>query len=189
MRQQSIQTMVWIAILTTWSIVGAMIKVPIPFVPFTLQITAVFIGAALFGAKVGAMSQLLYIAIGLAGFPVFAAGGGLGYVIVPTFGYLVGFAVAGWYVGWTVPRLKRPTYGKIVLHQVIGVVLLYIVGSVWMWANINFIGGETTMTLGHAFLYGFLIPMPGDVLLAFVCASVVLRLQPIMERSMMKGVA
>lgn len=185
MRRNETTTLALIAIFAALSVIGAFIKIPIPFVPFTLQIAAVYIGASLFGWKVGGYSQLVYIALGLIGLPVFAAGGGLGYLFVPTFGYIVGFAVAGFYVGWAVERLEEKTFAKIALHQFIGVILLYIIVSIWMWANLQLVVGAEAITLTYAFLYGFLIPMPGDLLLSLLCAALVMRLIPYTEK--MKG--
>src|SRR3712207_6937283 len=54
----------------------------------------------LLGAKLGALSQILYVAMGLLGIPIFTEGGGLMYVVKPTFGYLVGFIVGAYVIGF-----------------------------------------------------------------------------------------
>src|SRR5437868_3020798 len=61
--------------LTVATAVAAQISIPLPFtpVPFTLQPIVVLIGGAALGARLGALSQLLYLALGIAGVPVFAA--------------------------------------------------------------------------------------------------------------------
>lgn len=65
------------AIFAAMTAIGGFIKIPIPYVPFTLQIVAVFLAGCLLGSRLGALSQLLYVSIGLIGVPVFAEGEGL----------------------------------------------------------------------------------------------------------------
>ena len=77
--------------------VGALIRIPIPLVPFTLQFLFTTLAGLLLGAKQGTVAVAIYIVIGLAGLPVFSQGGGLGYVLQPTFGYIIGFCL-GTYV-------------------------------------------------------------------------------------------
>jgi len=96
--------LVWSAVavfaLLTWA--GARIAVPLPFtpVPGTLQTLAVLLAGLFLGARAGAASQVVYLSIGLAGIPVFALpGAGPGYLLGPTGGYLLGFAVAAWVTG------------------------------------------------------------------------------------------
>ena len=96
---------VWSAVagfaLLTWA--GARIAVPLPFtpVPGTLQTLAVLLAGLFLGARAGAASQVLYLSVGLAGIPVFALpGAGPGYLLGPTGGYLLGFALAAWVTGW-----------------------------------------------------------------------------------------
>ncbi|MCB5624660.1 biotin transporter BioY, partial [Bifidobacterium animalis] len=64
---------------------------------FTLQFFFVLLAGILLGPKLGALAVLLYVVIGLLGLPIFAAGGGLAYIVRPSFGYLIGF-IAGAYV-------------------------------------------------------------------------------------------
>lgn len=71
--------------------IGAFIKIPLPppLVPFTLQFLFCALAGVLLGSKVGALSQLIYVLVGLVGIPVFTEGSGLHYVVKPTFGYLI----------------------------------------------------------------------------------------------------
>ncbi len=73
--------------------VGAFIKIPVPLVPFTLQFLFTTLAGLLLGSKLGFTAVMSYIAVGLAGIPVFASGGGISYVFQPSFGYLIGFAI------------------------------------------------------------------------------------------------
>ncbi|MCG8608351.1 biotin transporter BioY, partial [bacterium] len=81
---------------------GAFIKIPLPYVPLTLQPLFVIMAGSVLGAKFGAQSQLIYLAVGLSGVPVFANGGGPAYILQPTFGYLLAYPVAAYTVGFLV---------------------------------------------------------------------------------------
>ena len=70
------RTISYVALFTALTAIGAFIKIPIPYIPFTLQILAVYLAGALLGPRLGMLSQLCYVLIGLIGVPVFAEGGG-----------------------------------------------------------------------------------------------------------------
>ena len=75
------------ALFAALTAIGAFLKIPTPWSSFTLQVFFVCMAGVLLGPKYGALSQLVYIALGLMGLPIFTAGGGLGYVFQPTFGF------------------------------------------------------------------------------------------------------
>ena len=82
--------------------VGAYIKIPIPFspVPITLQVFFIFLAGAMLGARWGTLSVIVYLLLGIVGLPVFSGGAsGLGVLLGPTGGYLIGFVVAAFLVG------------------------------------------------------------------------------------------
>ena len=77
---------------------GAFIRIDLPVQPFpmhfTLQIFFSLLAGLLLGPRPGAVSVGIYLAVGLMGVPVFAAGGGPAYLIRPTFGFLAGWGEA-----------------------------------------------------------------------------------------------
>ena len=80
--------------------IGAFLQVPVPFMDyFTLQFLFVTLAGMLLGSRRGSLAVAVYVAVGLAGIPVFAAGGGIQYVFRPSFGYLLGFIAAAWLTG------------------------------------------------------------------------------------------
>ena len=91
-------------------VVGAFIKIPIPVVPFTLQLLFTMMAGLLLGGKLGAASVGIYILMGLLGLPVFAEGGGFSYVLKPSFGYIIGFAVASYVTGIIANKIPNPNY-------------------------------------------------------------------------------
>ncbi|MGM0471548.1 MAG: biotin transporter BioY [Bacillota bacterium] len=151
--------------------VGAFIKIPIPYVPFTLQLLFVLFAGALLGSKLGLLSQLVYICTGLVGVPIFTHGGGPGYIFQPTFGYLVGFALGAYLVGRLIEKLREPTIIKYFLVNLAGLAVIYIIGVGYLYFNMNFIVGKE-FTLLNAIKIGFLTPIVGDLILAVIAAVI-----------------
>ncbi|AIE60037.1 BioY protein [Bacillus methanolicus MGA3] len=157
------------AIFAAMTAIGGFIKIPIPYVPFTLQIVAVFLAGCLLGSRLGALSQLLYVSIGLIGVPVFAEGGGLGYVLKPTFGYLIGFVLGAYVSGFIVERLKKHSIITLAAANFTALLLVYTIGCIWLYAAMKFVV-EKPLTIKQTILYGFLIPVPGDIVLCMICS-------------------
>lgn len=109
---------------------SAKIALPIPGtpVPFTFQPLLVMLAGVLLGARLGAASQLLYLAAGAVGFPVFAAGGGVAYLLGPTGGYLLAYPAAAWVGGAVV----RPGAGRALLAALAALGVIYAGGVSWL---------------------------------------------------------
>ncbi|MGH9175545.1 MAG: biotin transporter BioY, partial [Vicinamibacterales bacterium] len=96
--------------LTALTAAAAQFSVHLPFtpVPLTLQPMVVMVGAAALGSRLGAASQILYLLLGIAGGPVFAASPilpqGFGRLIGPTGGYLMAYPIAAFVTGWLAER-------------------------------------------------------------------------------------
>ena len=106
---------------------GAFIRIDLPVQPFpmhfTLQIFFALLSGFILGPRLGAVSVGIYLAVGLVGIPVFAAGGGPAYLIRPTFGLLLGFLFAAWLAGNAGKRRGAPSSlsalseGRVVTRQ------------------------------------------------------------------------
>ena len=101
----------WIISFTILTAIAAQVTIPVKPVPFTLQTMMVLLAGAFLGAKNGAYSQLLYLALGAAGLPVFAhtpeVGIGLARLIGPTGGYLLAFPIAAFLVGYIIEKNQK----------------------------------------------------------------------------------
>ncbi len=121
-----------IAIAAALTAVAARIAVPLPGtpVPFTFQPVAVLLAGVLLGAAGGFGSQLLYLAAGAVGLPVFAAGGGLAYLLGPTGGFLLAFPIAAWIAG----RITgwRSGAAGIALGSALGLTVIHLGGFAWL---------------------------------------------------------
>ena len=117
--------------------VGAFIRVVIPAgadtMNFTLQWFFVLLAGLLLGSRRAFLSVAAYLLIGLLGVPVFARGGGPAYLLKPTFGFLLGFALAAWAMG-RLTEMRRPCRaGALLLTATAGYFLYYGAGMIWFF--------------------------------------------------------
>ena len=161
--------------------VGAFIKIPIPYIPLTLQTLFTMLAGLILGKKLGAASVLVYLALGLVGLPVFTQGGGPMYVLKPTFGYLIGFAVGTYVTGAIANRKEDPTFFRLVGANLAGLALIYLFGMVYYFMISHLYLG-TNITIGNLFLYCFLATIPGDFISCLVAAIIAKRLRPITRK-------
>ena len=109
------------------------ISVPAPL-PFTLQTLGIFLAVGLLGGRRGTISVVLYILLGCIGLPVFSGfSGGIGVVLGPTGGYIIGF-IASALVIWIALGLLGEKLQIRILAMFLGLAVCYIFGSVWYMA-------------------------------------------------------
>ena len=124
----------WIFSFAILTAVAAQVTIPVKPVPFTLQTMMVLLAGAFLGAKNGAYSQLLYLALGAAGLPVFAhtpeAGIGLARLIGPTGGYLLAFPIVAFLVGFIIEKNQK--YITVVLSMFLGSVVIILSGTLFL---------------------------------------------------------
>ncbi len=164
--------------------VGAFLRIPIPVVPFTLQLLFTMMAGLLLGGKLGAASVCVYLVMGLLGLPIFAEGGGLSYVLKPSFGYLIGFAAASYVTGVIANRVTAPGYGRLLAANFAGLGIVYLFGMVYYYLMSNFYLGNP-IGLWPLFLYCFLLAVPGDIVLCILGALLGKRLIPILNKDRM----
>ena len=162
--------------------IGAFIKIPLPFVPLTLQVFFCLLAGILLGARLGVLSQIVYIAVGLAGLPVFTMGGGPSYVLNPTFGYLAGLIVCAFVIGRLSERLTKLSITKLFLINLLGVGIIYALGVPYLYLIKNlYLGTDTSLT---KVLYGgFLMTLPGDIIKSYIAALAGKALIPLLRRT------
>jgi biotin transport system substrate-specific component len=149
--------------------VAGRIAVNLPFspVPITGQTLIVLLAGAALGSRGGAASQLAYLAEGAIGLPVFAGGAaGIGVIVGPTGGYLIGFVAAAGVVGWLVERGALRSALTSVAAMLAGSVVVYLFGIAWLS---HFVPGGLAVLLAQ----GALPFLPGDVLKSLIAAGVV----------------
>ncbi len=160
--------------------VGAFIKVPVPFVPFTLQTFFVSLSGMILGARLGAVSVGVYIVVGLMGVPVFTGGGGIGYVLMPTFGYIIGFCIASYVTGKIVHNGKPITVKRLTIAGFVGLGIVYAIGVTYFYIIRTFYLGNP-ISIADLLFYCFLVTIPGDAVFTVVAAVVSKRVLPLMH--------
>jgi biotin transport system substrate-specific component len=140
--------------LLTWA--GARLAVPVPgsLVPGTMQLVPVLLAGLILGARAGSLSQVSYLVMGIAGLPVFALpGAGPAYLLGPTGGFLLGFAMAPWVVG----RLAdgRGLAGRF-LATLAGAAVVHLCGFSWLLFQS---GGNAAAALLAGFVPFFLFDL------------------------------
>ena len=103
-----------------------------------MQPVAVLLAGAVLGARLGALSQVLYLGLGVTGAAMFALSPalvpGLGRLLGPTGGFLLAFPLAAFAAGWLADRGWTRTYAGTVASMLAGLVVLYAGGTLWLAA-------------------------------------------------------
>ena len=158
---------------TVLTAVAAQISIPLPFtpVPFTFQPLVVLLGASALGSRLGMSSQILYLALGIAGLPVFAASPmlpqGAARLLGPTGGYLMAFPFAAFAAGWLAERGWDRRYFTAVLAMACGLAVVFAGGVLWLS-----MASRPAISVSHALAVGavpFIIP---DLLKLLMAAAV-----------------
>jgi biotin transport system substrate-specific component len=157
--------------------IGGFIRIPVPYVPLTLQTLMVMFSGLILGGRLGALSQLVYILVGLMGIPIFAQGGGPGYVLQPTFGYLLGFVCGAYIIGNITERREYLKRSFLFVALVAGTLAVYVPGVAVLYVNLNFIQ-QKAVSLSTAIKIGCLVVLPGDL----IKIALVLYLGPVLHQ-------
>ncbi|MDO5397013.1 MAG: biotin transporter BioY [bacterium] len=174
-----IRKMAFCAVFTALIAVGAFIKIPVPVVPFTLQLLFTTLAGMLLGAGGGAVSVLVYLIIGLAGVPVFTGGGGIGYVLQPTFGYLIGFCLGAALTGF-IAGGGKPTFKRMLCSAFAGLAVVYFCGMVYCYLISNYVI-DSPIALKPLFIYCFVLAVPGDIALCIIASVIAKRIVPALK--------
>lgn len=181
MRRLGTRDIILCALFVALISVGAFIKIPIPAVPFTLQFLFTMLAGLLLGGRLGFVAVMGYIAMGLMGVPVFTEGGGIAYIFKPTFGYIVGFAVAAYVTGIMANKVSRPGYKRLLLSNFTGLVIVYLFGMIYFYLISNFYLGSP-IGLWPLILYCFILAVPGDIVLCILSALLAKRMIPVVRK-------
>ncbi len=170
---------IYCGLFTALIAVGAFIKIPIPVVPFTLQYLFTMLAGLLLGSRLGTLSVLSYMLLGLAGLPIFSEGGGIWYVFRPSFGYIIGFAVGTFVTGWIAEHMEKKTITRYLIANLAGLFCVYAIGIIYYYIICNFVI-DTPIAVGPLFLYCFVLAVPGDIALSILGAVVAKRVRPVL---------
>jgi biotin transport system substrate-specific component len=152
---------------------SAFIRIPLPFtpVPLTLQTFFVLLSAAFLGMRLGVLTQLIYILLGVIGIPVFTGDlTGLVYLTGPTSGYLFGFVAASIFVARLIKHAKDNLF-LIIAVFCLADFLLLLCGATWLKISLH-------LTWVRSLFIGFIPFLIGDILKASLAAVLFWKLRP-----------
>lgn len=175
-RLEKTRSLILCALFAALTAVLSQIAIPIQPVPVNLATFSVFVAGGVLGAKRGAASQGIYVLLGAIGLPVFSSfRGGLGTLVGPTGGYIVGYIAAAWLVGLLSARCREKGYW-FALSMVGGLALCYLLGTAWYMAVAHTGLVESLLLCVVPFL-------PGDAAKIAVAALLV----PVLRKALSKG--
>jgi len=139
-------------------------------VPFSVLPVLVYISGIILGAEYATMAMSVYLTLGLFGFPVFATApfGGFGYILKPTFGFLLGYVAAAYVVGkvYREGSLRRAIVGVLA-----GLVTLYIFGLSYLYIILHLVLHQQISVAG-VMMIGFVPFILGDLIKAGIAVWV-----------------
>lgn len=162
-------------------VLGAFMRIPIPPVPITLQLQTVLLCGMLLGRRYALISVLLYLFAGLIGLPVFAGGGGIGYVLMPTFGFLVGFAPGAYVTGLLTRKPPRDTWFSYVVASIAGTAIIYAAGMLY-FVFIAYTYLRTDMDVWESVSRILMVTLPADLILNLAVSVAAKRLRPHIQK-------
>ncbi len=162
----SLKDMILASMFAALTSIGAFLVIPFYPVPITLQNLFTYLSAMLLGSRIGALSQLIYLFLGLVGLPVFAAGkAGPGVLLGPTGGYLWGFVISAYIIGYLVERKNIIKIKDFVLVGMIGFLIINLFGAFQLYL-------VTQLDIKTVFLSGIFPFIVGDFI-KIIAASII----------------
>lgn len=183
-KRWSVRDLAYGGLFTALIAVGAFIKITIPVQPvpmhFTLQFFFVLLSALLLGSRRSLLCVGTYLIIGLCGLPVFATGGGLSYLLKPTFGFLIGFAAAGYLTGRVYELKRRAMFPWLLFSAVWGLAADYACGMIYFYICSNYVL-HVAVGWRLVFINCFLLTVGEDFILCVLAAALAKRLIPVFQ--------
>jgi biotin transport system substrate-specific component len=171
--RKKIRDMTIIALFAVLAIIAGKIVIPVSVIPFTLQTAVCFLTGIVLGHKRALLAQGLYLFMGLIGIPVFAAGGGPGYILQPSFGYLPGMLLAAGLIGYladkTDPQRVALSRMTAVSINLAGLFVIYLCGVSYLYLLRNILSAQS-MSLLRALQVGMLPYLVTDTAYAVAIA-------------------
>lgn len=162
------KNMILAALFAALAAVGAFIQIPLGFTSITLQVLFTCLAGLLLGPKWGPVSQIVYVVLGLAGLPVFTQGGGPGYLVKPSMGFLFGLILMALVVGLLTRKDRGPL--RVALACAAGAAAMYAVALPYMYMVLNAYLG-IGRSVWEVVWGGMIVYLPGDaVKIAIVTA-------------------
>jgi biotin transport system substrate-specific component len=169
-KSRTLRQVIGVTVFAMATAFAARLAVPIPGtpVPFTFQVVCVILAGVVLGPKLGAASQMAYLAAGALGAPIFAMGGGVGYLLGPTGGYLLAFPLAAYAAGAIAGRSRGLL--RLIAGLAAGVAVVQAGGAAWLTV--------TTGSLERALIVGVVPFLALGVVKIALAALISARIRP-----------
>ncbi|MCL2437098.1 MAG: biotin transporter BioY [Clostridiales bacterium] len=165
------------ALFAALSAILSQIVIPIGPVPVSFTHVSIFVAAGLLGMKYGTLSQVVYVLLGAMGVPVFAGfTGGMGIVVGPTGGFIIGYIVCAFIVGLIAGRFGT-SVKALIPAMCAGWVATYALGLAWFMHYTN-------LSLVAALPFAMLPFIPGDIVKTILSVILINRLHPVVKNMM-----
>lgn len=163
--------------------ISSYLEIPMGFVPFTMQLLVILIIILITNTFEAFLIVFTFIIMGLIGLPVFSSGGGIAYLLKPSFGFIIGFMLMP-FIKYLIEKIfikmiKRKELLFLII-TIICVIIDYIIGFGYVviiakWLKII----ELNMSIGQMFVYMILIFVPFDVVKCVIASLVVPKIKKI----------
>lgn len=158
------------------------LMLPMSPVPHTLQILFVLLAGVVLGGRWGCTSVVVWVLLGVFGLPVFTQGkAGAAVLAGPTGGFLLGFILCGFIVGWLTER-SAPSLGKTALIMYGGLAVVYLVGLAGFMASFAFFLHKP-MSWEQAGIMAVLPFLPYDIVKTLIAAYIGVRVKKALIRA------
>lgn len=165
-------SLVYCGMFAALMMIGANITSFVPFlviggVPITLQTFFAVLAGLLLGSRLGATAMTVYMIVGLAGAPIFSKfQGGFGFVLVPTFGFVVSFIFVAYVAGKIVER--NGSLRSYVVAGLLALVVNYAIGTNWLYFAYK-LWAAAPDAFSYAVAWAWMVPpLPKDILLSIL---------------------
>lgn len=165
---------------------GTILKIPLPppLPSLSMQFFFSTLSGIILGSKLGAISMLVYLLLGLAGAPIFTAGGGIGYIFYPSFGYILGFIGSAFISGFFHELIERKyniiSIKWLIIGNFLSLIFVYFCGVFYIYLIKN-LYTESNISIINAMQIGMLSFMPTDSLWCVFSALIGNKILPLVK--------
>ncbi|HOT95918.1 MAG TPA: biotin transporter BioY [bacterium] len=186
MIKPSTRTLAGMAFMTALTCFGSLLRIPFYPVPVSLQSLFPLLAGTLFTPGAAAVTQGIYLLLGLMGLPLFNQGGGPSYLLQPTFGYLAAMPLAAALVATGRARLKRVHFSALLLLMAATTLFLLVFGTLWLYFSFRWFTGKA-LPFSGALMAGMVPFLPVEALKVAAAALIGCKLETRIERQRREG--
>lgn len=156
-------------------IICSKISFNIGIISLTLQTFAVVIISLLLKWKASAIVFITYIVMGLIGLPVFSTGGGFQYVLLPSFGFIIGFLISSLFIGSNIGNTRLLK----IIKSIIGLLIIDSIGLIYMYLILKYYLNSPNANFMYVIEVGFLPFIIKDLISVVLASLIAIRIEPI----------